>query len=366
LDQIKFIVWADIHWDKFGAKCVTLEDTEKIEREIFEKAQKENFDFTLFAGDRYLKREPDDEVKVKADRVIFDIVHKGTVPHFHLIGNHDWTDRGRKWNTSESLKIFNNVYVLDTSKTVGYKNVRIHALPADYQFDLSKYQIDKSCFNIFVFHDVVRGTYMDEERTRFFETGLNKADFDISDFDIVFAGDIHVRQQFVLKNTVGGYLGSVIQRTRADANVERGWTEVVATKENDKWVFDTTFFPTANLFSRISFNVVDETKFEDLSLVKPTFEDQFVEIKLVGDKKNVDRIAEDLRWKKIEKEFNARCIDIFKAYETEQSEVVVDLSTSNSVIGDLELYLSSEFSSLGSLKAEDIISTVGKIKVYVK
>ena len=55
MEVIKFIAWADTHWDKLASKCVTLEDTEKVERAIFERARTGGVDFTLFAGDRYLK-----------------------------------------------------------------------------------------------------------------------------------------------------------------------------------------------------------------------------------------------------------------------------------------------------------------------
>jgi DNA repair exonuclease SbcCD nuclease subunit len=235
MEVYKFIVWADTHWDKFASKCVTLDDTDIVERAIFERAVSGGFDFTLFAGDRYLKREPDDETKVRADRVIYDLVHTGNIPHFHLIGNHDWVDNTRKWHTAESLKLFNNVYVMDQAKTWKYKNVRIHSLPADFEMDMSQYEIDPSCLNLFVFHDMVAGTFMNEDRTMSFDSGMPLSDIDRPEFDFVFAGDIHIRQPFPFQNTYGGYLGSVVQRTRADSNRERGWTEMTFTKSGSKW-----------------------------------------------------------------------------------------------------------------------------------
>ena len=30
MDVYKFITWADTHWDKLGAKCVTLDDTDRV------------------------------------------------------------------------------------------------------------------------------------------------------------------------------------------------------------------------------------------------------------------------------------------------------------------------------------------------
>ena len=357
----KWIMYADIHYDKLGAKCVTIDDSEAVERAIFERARTGNFDFTLFPGDRYLKREPADETKVRADRVIYDCVHKGGKPHFHLIGNHDWVDNTMKWHTSESLKLFNNVYVMDEARTWTYKNVAIHALPADFSMDMSKYDINPNFLNIFVFHDTVIGSYMSEDRTLKFESGMKLEEFDKPEFDLVVAGDVHIRQPFNLINTQGGYLGSVTQRTRADANKERGWTEITATNMGSKWSFDVKFVPTKNLFTKLVFPVTDETTMNDFHIDKKDVEDQLVEVRLIGDKKNVDRLADDEGWKTLEKEFQARRVELLRAYQIEQSEAVVDLTSSNSSVSDLELYLDSSFSSVGNLKREDIIAAVKRI-----
>lgn len=358
MEVYKFIVWADTHWDKLAAKCITLDDTEEIERAIFERARTGGFDFTIFAGDRYLKREPDDETKVRADRVIYDHAMKCRIPHFHLIGNHDWVDNSRNWHTSESLKIFKSVLVMDKAATYSYKNVAVHALPADYPMDIRKYQFSKDCLNIFVFHDTVVGTYMNEERSLKFETGMTLDQFDKPVFDIVLAGDIHIRQPFNLVHTHGGYLGSVIQRTRADANVPRGWTEVTAENMGHDWEFEVKFVPTKNMFTRVTFAVDENTQMKDLYVPEEDVKDQLVEIKLIGDKQHVDRLAEDPEWRAREERLEARKIEILRAYQAQESELVVDLSTSNSAEGDLELYLNSSFSSLGSLKREDILEVV--------
>ena len=364
MELYKFIVWADSHWDKFGAKCVTLDDTDVVERAIFKRAKEGGFDFTLFAGDRYLKREPDDETKVRADRVIFDLVHPGNIPHYHLIGNHDWVNNTMRWHTAESMKLFNNVHVMDEAKTHLFKNVRIHALPADFEFDLNKFQTDPSCLNLFVFHDMLRGASFNEENTVLIETGIESAAIDLPQFDVVFAGDIHIRQQFNLTHTFGGYLGSVTQRNRGDSNIERGWTEVTATRNspNTKWSFETRFVPTRNLFTRVAFNIQDDTLFESIQISEEDMLDQLVEVKLAGSKANVDRIADDPRWKKMEKQYKARLIDILRAYEVQQSDVVVDLTSSNSIYNDAELYLQSSFASLGRLKADQIMDALRKMR----
>ena len=360
--EFNFITWADIHWDELGAKCVTIEDTESVERAIFNRAKKMKCDFTLFAGDRYLKREPKDEVKVKADRVMYDLVHKGKIPHFHLIGNHDWTDNSRRWHTAESLKWMNNVVIMDEAKTYGLDNVRVHALPADFQFDINNYELDSDCLNLFVFHDAVRGSFMNEERTMKFDSGIDLSEIDIPQFDFIIAGDIHIRQKFNLKNTHGGYLGSAVQRTRADSNVARGWTEMKATREPSRWMFSVNFVPTKNLFTRLSMPVDPSTEFNKLSFSEEVFSDQFVEVKLVGLKEDVDRIADDPGWKKLHKKFLPRKIEVLRAYETQQSDVVVDLTSSTGVMDDLDLYLDSKFSSLGNLSKESVMDALENLR----
>lgn len=360
--NFNFITWADIHWDELGAKCVTIEDTDVVERAIFERAKKLKCDFTIFAGDRYLKREPKDEVKVKADRVMYDYVHKGKTPHFHLIGNHDWTDNSRRWHTAESLRWMNNVIIMDEARTYGLDNVRVHALPADFEFDFNNYQIDSDCLNLFVFHDMVRGTYMNEEKTMQFDSGIEISAIDIPQFDFIIAGDIHVRQKFSLNNTHGGYLGSTVQRTRADANADRGWTEMKVGKELNRWKFSVNFVPTKNLFTRMRFDVDNSFEFDKMVFEKGLFEDQFVEVKLVGSKENVDRVADDPGWKKLHKKFLPRKIEVLRAYETQQSDVVVDLTSSNGILDDLNLYLESKFSSLGNLNKDSVIEVVSKLK----
>jgi DNA repair exonuclease SbcCD nuclease subunit len=363
---VKFIAWADTHWDELGAKCVTIEDTDSVERAIFEKAQKESFDFTLFAGDRFLRRDPKDEVKTKADQVVYDLVHNGTVPYYHLVGNHDFSDNTLTWHTSNSLKMFKNTTVMDEAKTYIGPNVCIHALPADFTYDKNNYSVNPDLFNVFVFHDTVLWSKMNESGSMLFTSGFDLSSVDVPEFDLVLAGDVHIRQPFALKNTRGGYLGSVVQRTKADSNCQRGWTEVIAQKTKKGWVCETQFVPTKNLFTRKVFTVDSNTKFSDLKFDIDEVRDQFVEVKLLGDKKDVDNLANNKGWEDLEKTMFARKIEILRAYESQQSEAVVDLTSSVTVDGDIDLYLKSSFASLGNLKAEDILTVLKNIRKEIQ
>jgi|LSQX01.2.fsa_nt_gb DNA repair exonuclease SbcCD nuclease subunit len=356
----RFIAWADTHWDKLGARCVTIEDTEMIEKYLFQKAKKEGFDFTLFAGDRYLKREPLDEVKVRADKVILS--EEYIIPHYHLIGNHDYVDNSMKWHTSESLRDVDNFFIMDKPSTFEHGDVLIHSLPADHVFDINNYRIDLNKFNLFVFHDAVTGCFLDEAKTQAYDSGIPLETIDLPEFNLVLAGDIHVRQDLPFKNTQGGYLGSVLQRTKADSDAERGWTEYTVTNENGKWEFSREFFPVRSFFTRHEIVVNSETTIEYLQLPVEKFNDQLVEIRIKGSKADVDRIADSEYWKDLETKSNSRRVEVMRLYEAVQKINVVDFSQSNNLIDDLHLYLDSGFVNLGNLSREKIIEKVMKFK----
>ena len=366
---MKFIVYADIHHDEYAAKCLTLQDTLEVERQIFARSAEGNFDFLLFVGDRFLKREPKDEVKVLADQVILEGLarQKENFGYFHLVGNHDRVDNTLHWHTAQALsrQIKKGSILPGIMETPGtYLQpslpIRVHALPAGYKFDVSKYEFDPSCLNIFAFHDIVRGATSDEEGKHIFEDGISIEEIDLPKFDIVYAGDIHVPQKFAFKNTKGGYVGAVVQRTRADSNKPRGWLEVEATQENNTWVTKTAFVPTRNFFTRLSFEVDDKTTYSDLvrQIDDIWVADQAVELRLKGNKLNVDRLADTPEWKNYTDVVPSRRFDILREYQTEQTDAVVNLSETHSPREDLELYLGSGFAELGSLSEEKLFSIV--------
>lgn len=364
MECYKFIAWSDIHHDENGAKCITINDTVALETAIFKRAREWGADFTFFPGDRYLKREPHDEVKVRADRVIEENVHTGNIPHYHLIGNHDWVDATMRWHTSESLKSYNNVVIMDEAKTYSFKNIRIHALPADFKMDKSAYVIDPTCFNLFTFHDSLRGCFLDEGQTQSYDGGLDPALIDLPEFDLVLAGDIHIRQKFKLNNTQGGYLGSAIQRTKADANAERGWTEYTITRLSPEspWKIEERFQPIRNFFTRVSFNVTADTAISDLIIPEEQVVDQLVEVRLYGDKSDVDRLADDDYWNKLSRQLNARRVDVLRGYSAQRYESVCELEKEGTVVDDIEKYLNSNFSSIGNLSKSSIIEKVVELR----
>ena len=364
MQLIKFIAWADTHHDKLGAKCITIDDTTTVEALIFQRAAEGGFDFTLFAGDRFLKREPNDETKVRADRVIEQLVHSGKVPHYHLIGNHDWVDNTRRWHTAESIKHFNNCIVMDEARTHVCGDVSIHSLPADFKFEKSSYTVNPENFNIFVFHDAINGCFLNENKTQAYEGGLDISQIDLPCWDLVLAGDIHIRQDLPFRHTQGCYLGSVIQRTKADSGVQRGWTEYTVSRssKNSQWVIDKKFQPIRNYFTRISFVVDSSTQAKNLVIPVEDVVDQLVEIRLSGDKGDVDRVADDSYWNALIPRYGLRRLDILRAYSAQAYEEVIDMSDSISVVHDIEKYLDAGYANLGVISRDRIIAKVNQLK----
>lgn len=364
MTQIKFIAYTDIHHDRFAARCIRLNDTISIEHQIFQRAFEGGFDFTLFCGDRFLKKDPEDEVKTKADKLLRENLHFASVEHpnfqhYSLVGNHDWVASAMKWHTYGSLKDLTNMWIFDGSYyTVAHTDYCIHGLPAGFNFDMNLFQPDKEKLNIFMFHDIVKGAYSDESSKHTFPEGVSITDLDRSEFNLVFAGDIHVPQRLNFKNTSGGYIGSVLQRTRADANLQRGWLEVIANKVGITWEIQTTFVPVRPFFTRAVFEVNENTTFESLNLPEGSIDDQSIEITLSGPKELVDKLQEDPRWQNYKTFENARNIDVLKGYEVKQSEVVVDMTRSTSLVDDLEAYLDSGFVDIGKLQRENLIQEV--------
>jgi DNA repair exonuclease SbcCD nuclease subunit len=338
-----------------------LEDCEGIERQVRDRMVCGSFDFAIFCGDRFLKREPEDEVKTRADRLLQCM--SPSVPHVHLIGNHDWVSKAMNWHTSESLAgLSSKLVVLASPQSVSYGIVGIHALPSGYVMDMSKYQINKQYLNVFIFHDMIQGCKLDDNGKVIAGTGMRLSDIDRPEFNLVFGGDIHIPQKLPFKHTQGGYVGAVLQRTRADADCERGWLEVTADQTSTGWHADIEFVPTRNFFTRLAFDVDDSTQFENLTVDSQKVEDLAVEIELRGTKVNVDRLAGDSRWNNYLEYHNARSISILRKYKSVQKEAVVDLSETSGVLEDLHAYIDSGFVDLGTVSKQNLFKILEEVK----
>ncbi len=358
-NQVKFIVYSDIHYDRLGARCVTIEDCEEVERAVHNRMNA-GFDFSIFCGDRFLKREPEDEVKTRADKVLRTMLKsRNPRPHFHLVGNHDWVTNSKRWHTSKSLDWEGETpIVLGSPSTFEYRagvvKVNIHYLPAGFEMDMSVYKVDSDALNLFIFHDMVMGCMLDDQGKVLAESGIQLKEIDRPEFDLVLGGDVHIPQRLPFKNTMGGYVGAVLQRTRADANCERGWMEVVATRTDGSWDFDIDFVPVRGFFTKFSYEVTEGTTYESIVLDGDVIVDTCCDVELIGSRADVDRIANDPRWKNYEEYYNVRSLNVVRKYKVEQQEAVVDMSESVGVLDDLKIYLDSGFVDTGNITSSRI------------
>lgn len=373
-NPVRFIVYSDIHYDKLGSKCITIEDCEKIEKAVHNRVVEGNFDFSIFCGDRFLKREPEDEVKTRADILMFEMMkNRKSIPHYHLIGNHDWVTRAKRWHTSKSLDWRSEtdcVSILDqpitttcSMETIDSRiRIGIHALPAGYEMDINTYSIDPDALNILIFHDMVMGCKLDDEGKVLSESGIKLSSIDRPEFNLVFGGDVHIPQRLPFEHTIGGYVGSVLQRNRGDANSERGWIEVTAVKTEGTWKCNMEFVPVRGFFTKFSFQVSDNTIFENIKIEEDKIFDTCCEVELIGSKVNVDRLANDSRWKNYETYYGVRSLGVVRKYKIEQQEAVVDMSESKGIMDDLIIYLNSGFVNIGDLSRESLLGMLESLE----
>ena len=364
MKTLRFIAYGDIHHDRRAARCLTLQDTLAIEALVHQRVAEGGFDFSVFVGDRYLKREPEDEIKVTADRALaYFLSQRPLIPHYHLVGNHDWTRNNRSWHTSESLRNISNLLMLDKPSTiVSSDGYTINALPADVPFEERFYAPESGKFNLLLFHGIVKGSLMSDTSARVFDNGLDISQLDRPCWNFVVGGDIHVPQKIPFVNTSGGYTGSVLQRTRADADKPRGWIEVTATWDGVRWGVTSEFKATRNFFHREVWQVGPDTQYGNIKVKEEYVTDQAVEIKLVGNRKDVDRVADDGRWVNYKNILLARSVDVIREYKVENTTAIVDFSTSHGVLDDLNLYMNSGFANVGGLSPDRISAMVSAMK----
>lgn len=368
-DKIRFIVYSDIHYDKLAARCITLDDCLKIEENIMRRVEIDNFDFTLFCGDRFLKRDPEDEVKTKADKLLSEWVKYNNKPHFNLIGNHDWVTNSMKWHTSKSLEysvadglIINMDYL--SVYDCAHLPIKIFAVPSGSDVStLGQMIVYKDFLNIMVFHDIVSGSYADDDEKQVFGSGVDINLLDKECFDVVFGGDIHVPQMLPFNNTMGGYVGSVMQRTRADANKARGWLEVESVFDGKKWNTECQFMESRGFFVRYDIEVGKDDTFESITnkIDEDEIYNKFIEFKFTGLKVDIDNILNDGRWNNLVNLLNVRGIDFVRMYGVENKDVVVDMSNSDTVMDDLNLYIDSGFVNIGNISKQSLMDTLGNV-----
>jgi hypothetical protein len=234
LRPVRCLAFSDVHHASYSTG-VTLEDTVRVERVFNTTARIAQADFCLFAGDRYLSHNPEDWIRLEADRVQAERDREGFVT-FSLVGNHDlWAKAPTSGHSNRQVQqlwaaLHPNLVVMDEVRTYEHPRVpgvRIHALPAGFAPDLSRYDLfgPGEGWNILAFHGLVQGSLLNRSGYRAGH-GLQVADLDHPAMACVLGGDVHAPQRLPFHHTVGGYIGSCIQQSRRDRGEKRGFLQV--------------------------------------------------------------------------------------------------------------------------------------------
>ena len=230
--RIKIVSFSDVHFCH-SWPLVTLEDIVLVHKRLADYCAEVQPEIVLFLGDRYRARQPKDDVREAADRCLRDL---SAVQEYHggyvacEVGNHDRRSESyNAGNTYSSVRVFKdvfkNVIVMDEPRTyeIGNWPIAIHALPAGYGAGAGKYEIHDGKFNILAFHGIVHGALLDQAGRISARGGIPLEFVDDPRWDAVLGGDVHIGQQFELKHTFGGYVGSMLRLTEDDADDKRGF-----------------------------------------------------------------------------------------------------------------------------------------------
>lgn len=226
---MKLLCYSDIHHAALYPGGITEEDIAAVEERFTNIAVERKVDATLFNGDRFLSHTPEDWVRVYADKAQRRRNDLGIV-NFSLVGNHDWWGkthiRGHSNRQAQQVwgDLLPNLVVMDEPKTYRHPSVpglHLHALPAEFEPDLSLYDFSEGGIHILAFHACLKGALLDDETDYRSPTGIPLSAIDDPRFTLVLGGDLHIPQKLPFKNTVGGYVGAAIQQTRRDRGENR-------------------------------------------------------------------------------------------------------------------------------------------------
>jgi DNA repair exonuclease SbcCD nuclease subunit len=231
---MKILAFSDIHHALGYPGGIVTSDIVDVERRFNALALERQVDVCIFAGDRFLSHTPEDPVRVAADLVQRERNDLGLVT-FSLVGNHDWWGKSHVRGHSNRMAQdvwadrLPNLVIMDQPKTYRHPKVPglvVHALPAEFDPDLTLYEFDPQALNILVFHACIKGALLDDETEYRSPQGVPLSQIDDPRFHLVLGGDLHIPQRLPFKNTVGGYIGSCIQQTRRDRGELRAFLEV--------------------------------------------------------------------------------------------------------------------------------------------
>lgn len=267
---MRIICLSDIHYATGYPGGIVLADIAAVERQFTNEAIARNVDVCFFAGDRFLSHTPEEWVRIAADLEQRHRNNLGLVT-FSLVGNHDWWGKSPvKGHSNQSAQdiwadVLDNLVICDKPQTYRHHkcpDLYVHALPAEYEPDLSLYEFGPG-LNVLLFHAAIKGALLDDETDYRSPKGIPVEVIDDPRFALVLGGDFHIPQRLPFKNTQGGYVGSCIQQTRRDRGEARGFLYI----DTDAMSFE-FIDSTCPRFVDLTFDLHDGIPTPDMVLTK--------------------------------------------------------------------------------------------------
>jgi DNA repair exonuclease SbcCD nuclease subunit len=337
--MIRFLAYSDLHLHHYTSG-LTLADVKAVEMEMLQLAIKLKVDFILFAGDRYVSRNPMYEVAVASDSSLKEISDSG-IPWYGLVGNHcRLTKNDFKGHILNHVGLYPkdmpNIHVMDQRSIYGVHTqgglVNIHAVPAGHDpagFDLSS----DAAFNICAFHATTIGSAFHNGTLA--PTGLSVSSFDKRGFDVVVGGDNHTRQEINgLTSCRGFFLGAPCQHNWSDEGASRGFT--LFTLIPGQTMPDPIFYPSSSpKFVKANWSVADmPTLMAAISSISG-WENNIVKLTIGGPATILNDLDLSLWKNKLRDISKARTIDVKLNYD-----VLTQKTVSTVPVSDTEEWIS--------------------------
>lgn len=230
--KTRFIVFADSHigtyagssFDEDSGLDSRLVDGLKVWDEIEKYAELNSIKTIIFLGDRFRSSNPQGYIRDLADEKLRNFSKK--FKFLCLVGNHDYYTKSSFYHSYGVGHIFkeelSGLVLFDDPSTVCIDDVCFWALPYARTFsELNLLDWRYDCCNVLLFHNEAVGAKFPSGMTC--EKGLKPEEF--KKFDLVLGGHIHLSQR--IAGSIGGFVGSVTQLRRDDANQRRGWWDII-------------------------------------------------------------------------------------------------------------------------------------------
>lgn len=238
---IKFLCYSDIHHHEY-TNGLTGDDVVNVEKQFCHLVETLKPDFWCFLGDRFVSRNPLDISKFKSDTAI-KALNDLNIPGIIVPGNHDqYYKSGSRGNSYQHMKTLykeslQNIKILDQKQTYQIRLndrrlVSVHATPAGYENDPTRFNLSLDEVNILLYHGMVKDSrYVNGMAA---EDGTEPKTLDLP-VDVVICGDNHKFQELPgFKNTLGWYVGAPMQHNWGDSDDVRGFLMVTIDADGTK------------------------------------------------------------------------------------------------------------------------------------